>query len=124
MGLLTGNEIGFDGLVSDLYTMPIVPTTYTASVNASRDDVGRVVFMNSGSALSYTVLQDSAMTRPIPNNSMIVLCQEGAGLLTLVQGSGVTITSIDGLVSRGAGAFIMLLKRSATTWIATGDLTT
>lgn len=118
------NPLAHVGAAGDLFKMPLLTKSYTASASASIDDLGHLVCMNSGSGLNYTVNQDSAMERPLPLNTPILLLNEGAGLITLVAGSGVTITSFKGLVSAGQGAIITLLKRGANTYFAFGDLTT
>lgn len=121
---LRDNEIFVDTKsISDFLRLPAnIGDAYTASaVTASRLDLGRIVRMNNGSANTFTIPPDSAVLFDIGES--ITLRQTGAGLTTLVAGTGVTITSLNSLLaSAGQYAFFGVIKESANTWNAYGSL--
>jgi hypothetical protein len=86
-------------------------------------DVGKLLYSAGGSAINYTIPPDS-IAEPFRRGNTIVIVNEGAGLVTLVAGAGVTINSAPGLISGGQFAVFGLRKTStANTWIAFGNLT-
>ncbi len=104
------------GSIADLYRAKLDTVTKTASATVSIEDFGKVVYMQSGSAISYTVNQDSTLVAPPANDTMMLLVQDGAGALTLVAGSGVTILPADQLELTGQGQTRALWRRGANSY--------
>ncbi len=122
MALLTGRELIEDiGKAQELFGLPLkAPNIYTTNTNASVEDIGVVVLMNSGSANSYTILAAANMTRPLPLYIPLVVAQIGAGATSIVGGTGVTINGVSaGTVTfAAAGEAVGLWQYAANTWIA------
>ena len=81
------------------------------AVAATNDNV---VYMNSAVAHNFTLNTMPAQ----PLNKLIEVVPIGTGTVTIVAGSGVTITGA--LTSRGQGKPISLIQRSLNTWVAIG----
>lgn len=115
---------------SDLNKIP--PKSYTwdstntsgSNHNASQEDVGRVNDMNFAGANTFTVLSEAAMSKPFIPNQVLVVCCIGAGTTTIVEGTDVTITPIDGftLVMAAAPAYVMLRYIGNDVWHLMGHL--
>lgn len=122
---LTGSELPQDvGPIRRLLGIPAVPSIYTSSANSTVDDIDKLIVLNSGSAINYTILQDSDMARPIPLWNSFVFLQLGAGLATVVAGSGATVNATAGaagLAAAGQYAWFGVMKTGANTWVAIGN---
>lgn len=94
----------------------------TASYTLVLTDAGKVVEMNSASATTVTVPPNSSVAFPI--GTVIEVGRLGAGSVTLVAGSGVTIRIPTGssLILRAQYSTVGLRKRAADEWVASGDL--
>lgn len=93
----------------------------TASYTLAIADNNKCIEMNVGSANNLTVPPNTDVAFPI--GAMIDVTQYGAGLTTLVEGSGVTINSLSGyLTSAGQNARIHLHKVATDEWYAYGDI--
>ena len=81
-----------------------------------------MVRQSSGSANNLTVPPNSSVA--FATNVQIFIYQEGAGQITFVAGSGVTIRS-RGTAMKMAGQYGLasLIKIDTDTWVLTGDLT-
>jgi hypothetical protein len=99
-------------------TVPI--NTETASYTLVADDAGKVVRMNSGSAVDLTVPEDASVDFPV--GTVVEVRQVGAGTVTIVEDSGVTVHPEDGLTLelRGRYAGVSLHKVGADEWEAVG----
>ena len=93
--------------------------TQTASYTLVLADVGKTVRMNVASANNLTVPPNSSVA--YPTGTFVSWRQVGAGLTSLVAGSGVTLNS-RGLVSLGQNAGGTLQKVATNTWDVYGDL--
>lgn len=93
----------------------------TSSYTLALADNTNLVEMNSSSANTVTIPSDSAVAFPV--GSAIDIFQRGTGQTTLVAGSGVTLLYTPGLKLRARYSAATVIKRSANTWIVTGDLT-
>jgi hypothetical protein len=90
--------------------------TFTSDHTGEIADAWKNVFMNSASAINYTVPPNSSVAYPLYTE--IWITQTGAGLLTIVQGSGVTVTASSGtLDSPGQNAMMRLYKTGTNTWL-------
>lgn len=94
----------------------------TASYTLVLSDKDKVVEMNSGSALTLTVPNNSSVAFEI--GSSVNILQTGAGQVTVAGAAGVTINSTPGLKLRAQWSFATLIKRASNTWVLIGDTTT
>jgi hypothetical protein len=90
-------------------------TSYTFALT----DAGDTVEMNNASANTVTVPPNSSVAFPL--KTYLNVAQYGAGLTTIVAGSGVTIRSRNGLKMGGQYATATLYKRATDEWILSGD---
>lgn len=75
----------------------------------------------SASAATVTVAQDS--TTFFPLGTVLTYEQEGAGQVTFVAGTNVTLVSAGSKVATAAqNAVVSLIKKSANTWTLFGNL--
>lgn len=95
-------------------------TAYTL-VNA---DAGRLVSMTNGSPSTLTIPTDASTAGgAMAVGTVITLRQGGAGQLTIVGASGVTLRSRGSLTKiAGQYGYATLIKVAANTWELTGDL--
>lgn len=91
-------------------------TTYTLVLA----DAGKIIELTSASAVNVTVPPNPSVAFPI--GTVIEIVRIGAGTVTLVQGSGVTILTSISLVLRAQNSSAILRKRSTDGWIVAGDL--
>lgn len=92
-------------------------TTYTFALT----DAGTVVTSANSSAQTLTVPPSSSVAFPL--GTVLTVIQEGAGLVTLAPGSGVTLNSRGGiLTTNGANACVQLILVASNTWDVIGDL--
>jgi len=113
--------------------MTIPDATMTFSINAQTGttytpvlaDAGKIITMNNGSAITFTIPPNSSVAYPV--GSSITIISIGVGLTTFAQGSGVTIASAGGTAT---APIITAQHNSATaikiatdTWQVVGALT-
>jgi hypothetical protein len=92
-----------------------VSTNYTLVA----DDLGRTILQSGTNNL--TIPPDG--TVPFPIGSRINVINTGAGVITLVPGSGVTLSTKDGARGLGEQISAVTLEKTATnTWVGVGDL--
>lgn len=91
-------------------------TTYTLVLT----DLEKFLESTSATATSWTVPPNSSVIFPV--GTEIPWAQIGAGQITFVQGSGVTILTSSSLTSRAQNSQGVLRKRSTDGWIISGDL--
>lgn len=94
-----------------------VGTTYTLTV----DDLGKLVELNNGSAITLTVPDDS--TAYFLVGDRVDLVQTGVGQVTVAGAGGVTVNATPGLKLATQWSAATLIKRSANTWLLVGNLT-
>jgi hypothetical protein len=100
-------------------TTPV--TTQTVSYTLVLTDAGGFVKLNSASAVNLTVPPNSSVA--FPTSTVISGMQYGAGQVTLVAGSGVTIRTSSTLTTRAQYATFSITKLATDEWVASGDLT-
>lgn len=94
----------------------------TTSYTIVLSDGFKSVEMDSASAVDLIVPPNSDTAFPI--GTQLIVVQTGAGTVTLVEGSGVTINSRDSNKDlNGEWAGVTLIKRDTNDWLAVGDLT-
>jgi hypothetical protein len=91
-------------------------TSYTLALT----DFGRVVECTNASAVSVTVPPNSSVAFPV--GSVVQVCQLGAGAVTLVAGSGVTLRTPASLQVAAQYGTAVLRKRAADEWVVGGGL--
>lgn len=96
---------------------------YGSNYTLAIGDAGALVSSNAAGAVNLTVPPNSSVA--FPTGTQIDLVQFGAGQVTVVPGSGVTIYSADSkLKFRVAYSTATLVKVGTDAWLLTGDLTT
>lgn len=99
----------------------VVPITVTTSRTIVATDAGAALESSSLSNLTLTVPPDS--TTPFPIGTVIEFFRGASGGLTIAAGAGVTIYSVDGLLSlRSVYSTASIRKRLANIWVLAGDL--
>ena len=105
------------GLVAPLQITENTNTTYTFVAG----DAGKLVTSNNGSAQTLTVPPNSSVAFDV--GTTITVIGIGAGKVTLAQGSGVTINSVDSEKAiNGQHASVTLIKTATDTWQLIGAL--
>lgn len=85
------------------------------------DDAFKIVTMTNASASTLTVPPNSSVAFPV--GTQIIVTQQGAGQVTLTEGSGVTINAPDStLTLRVQYSSVSLIKMDTNEWLAAGDL--
>lgn len=93
-----------------------VVRTETAGYAPEQADNAALIRMNAGSGLTLTL-------NALAVGTQIEVVQAGAGKVTVVAGSGQTVTNREGkLRTTGIGAMATLICDAANHWIVTGDL--
>lgn len=113
------NEWYVSGDVGNLLHCNRQTDSYTLEIT----DAGKCVEINSADPENLTVPANADV--PFPIGTVVYVVQYGAGVLTLVEDTDVTINSLSGYVtSAGQYANIKLHKIGTNEWYASGDLTT
>jgi len=94
-------------------------TTRTASWTAKIDDNGRNVLMNAATALNFTIPPNSSVSFPV--GAILTATQWGAGQVTLVPRSGVTLRTATSLLTRAQNSSLSAEQVAVDTWLVTGD---
>lgn len=95
-------------------------TTATGSYTLLLGDDSKIVEIASATAVNLNVPLNSSVAFPI--GTAITILQTGAGQITVVPVSGVTINSTPGLKIRTQWSAASLIKRAENTWVLVGDL--
>lgn len=111
-----GTDATLSGGITGPWSASQTVSARTGSGTATRSEVGNLITMTSGSAMNLTI--DTTFGAVAGQRTDIV--QGGAGIVTVVP-SGVTITGVTGLRTKGAGSFATLLCTGTNTYIFTGD---
>jgi hypothetical protein len=117
----SSQSLGSLSAINQLFGVPIDRVRdYTDNAVASINDVGFLVNLISGSAISYTINAQSTLADPLPIYSVLYVMQGGAGAASIVAGSGVSINSVStGTVSLAAeGTLAAFWQRSLDDWVA------
>ena len=92
-------------------------TTYTLAVG----DAGQLVTLTNASAITLTVPTNASV--PFAIGTQITITRAGAGALTVVGDTGVTVNSADGFLKlRTQWSSGTLIKTNTNSWILIGDL--
>lgn len=99
----------------------VVSNTQTTSYTLALSDAGKSVEMNSSSPNNVIVPLNSSV--PFPIGTSIDVVQYGTGQTTIVAAGGVTLRSLDGLLSLATQyAAASLYKRATDEWVVIGNL--
>lgn len=91
-------------------------TTYSLTIS----DLDKLVELNNSAAITLTVPEDSSVNFPV--GASISILQSGVGQVTVSPAQGVTINATPSLLLRTQWSSATLVKRSANTWLLSGDL--
>jgi hypothetical protein len=117
----SATQIAFESLGAELVAGTVsAPTTVTGSAATTSNDGVRVYLMNSASAQTLTVAKDMDK---VAVGSTIKVIALGAGAVTVAAASGVTIHSLNNLVSNGQYSVVEVTKVDTNTYIVSGDTT-
>jgi hypothetical protein len=83
-------------------------------------DNGKLVTGNNGSAITFTVPPNSSVAFPV--GARIDIAGIGVGIITVAQGSGVTVNATPSLALRARYSGATLVKLATDTWLLVGDL--
>jgi hypothetical protein len=92
-------------------------TTYTLALT---DANNTMVELNNASPITLTVPLNSSVAFPV--GCQVNLLQTGAGQVTVVGTSGVTVNGTPGLKLRVQWSGATLIKRGENTWVIVGDV--
>jgi hypothetical protein len=105
----------------DIIDRLVVTNTQVSNYTLSLSDAGKIIEMNSSSPNNVTVPLNSVAAFPI--GSVIDILQYGTGQTSIVAESGVTLRSLDGLLSLATQyAAASLYKRGTNEWVVIGNL--
>jgi hypothetical protein len=110
-------------LATTAYVMQVVhPTSNkSAAYTFAAADSTSTIFYTGAGAVNFTAPDEATAVLPI--GFFVDVIQYGAGKVTIVGGTGVTIRGRGGLVgTNGQYARIRAYKRTATEWIVSGDI--
>lgn len=91
-------------------------TSYTLVLS----DAGKMVAMENAAANTLEVPPNSSVAFPV--GTRIDITQDGAGQTTVLEGSGVSVTTRKTLKLIGQNAKATLIKRATNTWDLVGEL--
>lgn len=100
--------------------IPVRPQPGAGTYTCVLADHGALVPMTSGSANAPTIPPNSSVAFAIGDSIMFE--QQGAGLMTVTAGAGVTFEGTSA-VSAGQGSVIVATKRLINTWVIYGKTT-
>lgn len=96
------------------------PVSQSADYTLTLTDLGKVVELDSATAVTVTVPPASSVAFPV--GAVVYLYQVGAGNVSVAAGSGVTVRNLSAL--RGQHAEASLRYRGSDEWVLAGDLAT
>lgn len=83
-------------------------------------DEGNLVTLTNAAAITLTL--PSGATTAFPIGASFDVVASGAGMVTVVAGSGATVNGTPSLVTRAQWSTITAIKIAANTWLVVGDL--
>jgi hypothetical protein len=90
------------------------------SYTAALSDQDNMVTINSASAANFTIPPNSSVSFRV--GTVINVAQLGAGQVTIVPGSGVTVNGTPGLKIYAQYGVAAVIKLGTDTWLASGNL--
>lgn len=95
-------------------------TPRTATGTLILAEAGTVVEMNVATANNITIPPNSSVAFPL--NTIIEICQIGAGSTTILPGAGVTLRPASSAVISGQWRSASIRQRAANEWVVGGDI--
>jgi hypothetical protein len=115
------NKAVSDGSDTITISQGVVSTETGTSYTADIDDANAYIRFTSGSAIGFTIPPNSSVAFPV--GTVIEVEQGGAGALSFVAGSGVTLNSRSSDLTLAGQYAVAFAKKVATdTWTVNGDL--
>lgn len=120
----TSNFLRADGTWAATPSAPteIALNTQAGAYTLVLADSGKYIRMTSATAVNLTVPTNAAVAFPV--GTVIQIRAAGAGQITVVASSGVTINTAETLLLRKQGSSAALVKVATDAWDLTGDLET
>ena len=113
--------IGLQGIQGTQPSVDLVINSQTGtSYTLVLSDSNRMVEMSNTSSNTLTIPLDSSVN--FPTGSQINVLQTNSGQTSIAGAVGVTVNATPGLKLRAQWSSCTLVKRSANTWVAIGDL--
>lgn len=106
---------GDTGPVATTISKNAQTTAYTLAVA----DAGKVVEVTSASGVTITVPTNASVA--IPVDTIVYVCQMGAGQVTIAPAGGVTLRYASSLTTRAQYSTLLLRKRDTNEWVIGGD---
>lgn len=97
----------------------IVKNVQTAAYTLVLTDAGKIIEITSSSGVNLTIPPNSSVAIPI--DTVVYVCQMGAGQITIAPGSGVTLRYASSLTTRAQYSTLLLRKRNTDEWVVSGD---
>jgi hypothetical protein len=111
--------------LDDLFAAVRLPNTQSGAYILKPEDCSTLLVMDDAGANSVTInSRSNGYIFEVGKQGHMICLQLGAGLTTLIAGSGVTINGKDGLISLGQYAWFGAYQVSTDRWVAYGGLTT
>lgn len=108
-------------LNSGVLEAPLVQNAQTTSYTLVLADAGKLVEMNSGSAITLTIPTNASV--PFPTGTKIDVLRVGAGDVTIAGAGGVTVNSEGSkLKINSQWQAVTLIKRATDIWVVIGAL--
>lgn len=98
---------------------PVVTNAQTSSYTLVLADAGKLIEMNSASAMTLTIPADASVAFPV--GTKIDILQTGSGQVTIA-GSGFTPNATPGLKISAQWGAASLVKRGTNSWVVIGNL--
>jgi hypothetical protein len=103
---------GINAQLTQIFYQPIIEVTDNRIISLS--DIFNRLHFNSESNLTCTIPDDTTIATTIGSEFTVV--RAGNGNVTFVAGTGVTLKSIDGMLSISKDGGVIAYKESANTW--------
>lgn len=95
-------------------------STQTANYQLASTDINTTILCSHATGINITVPADA--TDDLDDGFVVDLVQSGAGQITVVADTGVTINTPETLLSAKQWATISLIKVAADTWVLSGNI--
>ena len=119
-GTIANEDISSSASIDQNKIADTVLNQQTTSYTLALTDKNKMVEISNASATTLTIAADNTVNFSV--GATIIILQTGSGQITLTEGSGVTINATPGKKLRAQWSSATLVKRSANTWVALGDL--
>jgi hypothetical protein len=94
---------------------------YTGSITLVVGDAGNFVIVDSASPATITIPTNASV--PLANGTMVTVIQAGAGLVSVIGDTGVSVNGVATAFDLGGQyAQAFLFKRTADAWLLEGNL--